>query len=166
MSVRRITDISLLGTFNATRALADLRRAGASEPPGAEDTRRLQRRRPVVKIRRSELRAVIPALVSLGLHFAVVAAAQRGGLEAPAPSGIAIDAAVLDAVREAYEARRVRHAFDAFRFVEGRWPRDMAELEESGVLGSSPLATGGARPYYYMRREGHALLLARERPAR
>ena len=36
MNVRRIIDISLLGTFDATRALAELRRAGLIEPLGVE----------------------------------------------------------------------------------------------------------------------------------
>ncbi len=167
MSVRRIIDISLLGTFEATRALAELRRTGAIEPLTAEATRRLRSRRPVTPLRGSQLRALIPALVALGLLAAVVAAAhQRGAVEPPAAPGIALQTGALAAVREAYELRRLRHAFDTFRFVEGRWPRDLAELEASGLLPPPALTSGAARPYYYAHREADALLLAPGRRAR
>jgi hypothetical protein len=165
MSVRRIIDISLLGTFDATRALAELRRAGMIEPLGAEDTRRLKRRPPPAPLPRPRLRGPIPALVSLGLLVVVAAAAHQQGLVPRAPHAATLEGEALAALREAYETRRVRHALDAFRFVEGRWPRDLGELEASGILAPA-LAADAARPYYYAQRDGKALLLAPERPAR
>jgi hypothetical protein len=165
MTVRRIIDISLLGTFDATRALAELRRAGLIEPLGAADAQRLKRRAPAPAPRqRARPRGVIPALVSLGLLVAVAAAAQQR-LAPPVLSGAPIEGDAFAALRQAYETRRLRHALDAFRFAEGRWPRDLGELEASGIL-PPPLATGAARPYYYSQRDGKALLLAPERPAR
>ena len=59
--------------------------------------------------------------------------------------------------------RRVRHALDAFRLMEGRWPGDLAELERSGLVDGAALASTSARPYYYVQRDGKALLLAPER---
>ncbi len=166
MSVRRIIDISLLGSFDATRALASLRRAGVIELLGAEAARQLQRRlRRGVTLRRSQLRAVLPALACLGLLGVAVGALRQRAPE-PALPGLALEPQAVAAARDAHTARGVRHALDAFRFVEGRWPRHLGELEARGLGVPEPLAGAGARPYYYTHREGAALLLAPERAAR
>jgi hypothetical protein len=165
MTVRRIIDISLLGTFDATRALATLRRAGVIEPLGAEAVRRVQRRlRHSVALDRSQVRGAIPALVCLGLLAAVVLAV---GQRAPvAQSGVALGREAMAAAREAHAARGARHALDAFRFLEGRWPSDLGELREHGLAAPEPLAGPEGPAYYYAHRGGAALLLAPERPAR
>jgi hypothetical protein len=166
MTVRRIIDISLLGTFDATRALAELRRAGAIEPLGAEAVRRVQRKlRQSVKLDRSQVRGAIPALICLGLLAAAVVAVGKRGPQAPA-SGVALASQAVAEARQAHAARGARHALDAFRFLEGRWPADLDELRASGLATPGPLAGPEAHPYYYAHREGAALLLAPERPAR
>jgi Domain of unknown function (DUF4388) len=166
MAVRRIIDISLLGSFDATRALAELRRAGAIEPLDAEDARRLQRRmRRSVKLRRPRVRGVVPALICLALLAAAVVAVARRAPAAPLP-GMAMPRDAVAAARDAYATRGVRHALDAFRFVEGRWPQDLGEVRARGFGVGEALAGPQARPYYYAHREGAALLLAPERAAR
>jgi hypothetical protein len=164
LAVRRIIDLSLLGTFDATRILAELRRASAIEPLDAEGTQRLvRRRRPPVALRRPKLRDAVAAIVPLVL---LLLAAIFANLGAPAPAAerdFPIERGALKAAREAHDARRVRHAVDTFRFLQGRWPRELAELEDRQLLGTRPLARAPAPPYYYAHREGEALLLAPER---
>ena len=159
--VDRIVDLSRLGSFDATRALASLRKAGvveALDPAGAG------RLRPRTRLfDRGQLRAVVPALIGLAL-LAVVSAAANLRPGAPVePRGVAIDRAPLEALRLAHEVRGVRHALDAYRFLDGRWPEALPELAERGLPGAQPLASPGAQAYYYATREGDALLLAPER---
>ena len=62
-----------------------------------------------------------------------------------------------------FEARRLLHAIEANRYISGSWPRDLAQRDETGLLGRETLAPASARPYYYAVREGGVLLLAPER---
>ena len=82
------------------------------------------------------------------------------GIIDKAPSG----KRALAAVQEAYAARRVRSGIESYRFVAGRWPRRLGELEDSGLLDGRELASTRGRPYYYYeQRDGGVLLLAPER---
>jgi hypothetical protein len=166
LSVRRIIDLSLLGTFDATRALAEMRRAGIVEPLDAEGARRAARgtRRKAGPVPRSgQMRGAVTGILALGLLCAVVFAARHPVSTPSSAAGAAIERDALAAAREAHDARRLRHALDVFRFVHGRWPQDLAELESRPLLGPRSLASVEGRPYYYRNRDGNALLLAPER---
>ena len=165
LAVRRVIDLSLLGTFDATRILAELRRARVIEPLSAEGTARLQRRQrklPKVKPDAPTLKSGLLSLIPLSLLLAVTLAPQW--LPAPGPvRGIEIDRGGLEAARHDYEARRLRHALDAFRLVDGRWPSALDEVAQAGWVEAGSLASSGARPYYSKDSAGRALLLAPER---
>ncbi len=163
LAVRRIIDLSLLGTFDATRILADLRRAGAIEPLDSAMLRRLRRRSPGAGRRPLPWRATIAALVPMTLLL-LAAGAARNAPESPVPDGArAIRRGGLAEARALYAERRVRNALATYRFARGSYPDDLRELEETGALPPGTLAAPSGRPYYYARRGGAALLLAPER---
>jgi len=164
ISVRRIIDLSLLGTFDAVRLLAELRRAEVIEPLDGEALRRVQSL-PLKRVgaSRAEVLSWVAGLLPVLLLAGIAALALRGsGPGEPAP-GFALKRAQIEATRAAFDARRVRHALEALRFADGRWPQDLAELERSGLLEAGTLAQRGGAPYYYAVREDGALLLAPER---
>jgi predicted transcriptional regulator len=66
-------------------------------------------------------------------------------------------------VHDDYATLRVSHALEAYRFGVGRWPQQLAQLHERGILTRDQLASDQGRPYYYVERVGGAVLLAPER---
>jgi hypothetical protein len=164
ISVRRIVDLSLLGTFDAVRLLAELRRAEVIEPLDEEALRRVQSLSPH-RIRSgpeqalSWLAGVLPLLLLAG-----IAALALHGVAPRAPAaGFTLPRAPIEANRAAFDARRVRYALEAHRFADGRWPEGLAELERRGILAAGTLAQQRGAAYYYVVREDGALLLAPER---
>ena len=71
--------------------------------------------------------------------------------------------AALEGARDAFAARRVKHALEVYRFTEGRWPGALTALSERGILPGEELATGSGRLYYYARRSDGPVLLAPHR---
>jgi hypothetical protein len=163
--VRRIVDLSLLGSFDAVRLLADMRRCGVIEPlDGAalQALRSLPRLRPALDVGLGlrALAATLPLLLLAGLAaFAV--------LREPAPPAAAaafeLRREPLAQVRAAYLARGARHALEAHRFAAGGWPASLAQLERSGFAPPGRLAGPAAPPYYFAVRKDGAVLLAPER---
>jgi hypothetical protein len=162
LAVRRIIDLSLLGTFDATRVLADMRRVGVIEPLDPDGVRLLRRQRRRIVLPRDSARGWVAALLPLVMLLGLVLASWR-----PAPSvsdfdGFEIERPGLAFMRDAHRVRAAQHALDAFRYLDGRWPEDLAELEARGLLPPA-LASEETHPYYYVVRDGDALLLAAER---
>lgn len=159
---RRIVDLSLLGTFDAMRMLAELRRAQVIEPLDDDAVRRLQSL-PVRRLLmdRAEAASWIAGLVPLLLLGALLVFSP-GGAAPPAPR-FALERAPVEGLRSAYATLRARHALEAHRFAEGRWPERLEELEGNSLLAQGALTPSGGRPYYYVQRESGALLLAPER---
>ena len=162
LGARRVIDLSLLGTFGATRILADLRRAGLIEPLDPEGMRRLRRRRRVPVLRGAPIRGWIAATIPLALLIGLVVAIHAQTSEAPAFRGFAIEHPSLDAIREASSARGAQLALEAYRFQLGHWPDDVSRLEGRGLL-PPELAAPAGRPYYYVRNDHGVRLLAPER---
>jgi hypothetical protein len=163
--VRRIVDLSLLGSFDAVRLLADMRRCGVIEPlDGAalQALRSLPRLRPTLGLGFGlrVLAATLPLALLAGV--AVFAA-----LREPAPPAVAgafeLRREALADVRAAYRSRGARHALEAHRFAAGRWPDSLAQLERSGFVPRGALAAEGAPAYYFAVRKDGAVLLAPER---
>jgi hypothetical protein len=159
LPVRRIVDLSRLGTFDAMRALAGLRSAGVIEPTheaGPAKPRLAPRAgvRPLAQLR-GWLGALIPLTL---LAFAALASLNR---VQPAPAeGFEIHRGAFSAARAAWASRRLRHALDDHRMATGRLPQRLAELRGPAA---GALAGPGAGAYYYAPREAGAVLLAPER---
>ncbi|HEY8154059.1 MAG TPA: DUF4388 domain-containing protein [Myxococcota bacterium] len=159
LAVRRIIDLSRLGTFDATRSLAALTAAGAIEPVAGTGAprRRAAPRSPAFS--RAQLRGWIGGLLPLSLLL-LVAFASMNRIQPAASEGFAIRRDALATARAAYAARRVRHALEDHRMTAGSYPRDLAELR---ALPEDALASPGGATYYYAPRDAGAVLLAPER---
>jgi hypothetical protein len=162
LAVRRIIDLSLLGTFDATRVLADLRRVGVIEPLDADGVRQLRRARRRVSLPRESARGWVAALLPLVILLALVLASRQPPPTPGAFAGFEIRRPGLEFMRDLYRARAARHAVDAYRFLEGHWPENLMQVEARGLLPPA-LASNEGHPYYYVVRDGDALLLAAER---
>jgi hypothetical protein len=164
ISVRRIVDLSLLGTFDAVRLLAELRRAEVIEPLDEEALRQVQSLSSH-PIRASREQAVgwLAGLLPLLLLAGVAALALRGVAPDEPAAGFTLQRASIEANGAAFDTRRVRHALEAYRFVDGHWPEGLSALEQRGVLAAGTLAQHRDAAYYYVVREDGALLLAPER---
>jgi hypothetical protein len=160
-SVRRIIDLSRLGSFDSVRALALLHSARAietvepvaSEPGTQVPTRRLPEF--------GKLAAVFVSLVLLLL--VTVFAQQRLGGNAPEDPFAIQRPNPLEKARRAHEKQRVRNALETYWLRHGRWPEDLGALEREGLLSHRELASEMGRPYYYVNHENGAWLLAPDR---
>ncbi len=159
LAVRRIIDLSRLGTFDAMRILAGLLGAGAIEEIDASGMRRPRAapRRPGVQ--RGRVRGWLGGLLPLSLLVCAAVASVNGIRPAPA-EGFPIHRDALETARAAYATRRLRHALEDHRLHVGSHPRELAELH---ALPDGALASPGGANYYYAPREDGAVLLAPER---
>ncbi len=163
LSARRVIDLSRLGTFDGTRILADLRRLDLIRPLNAEGLQHLRRRARLSVGRSDRVRAAVAALLPLMLLTGTAVLARLNAPVAEEGQGFAIERADLDRARDAYASRRIRNALEAYRFSQGQWPGELADLEEFGLIGSHALAPPPGRPYYYARRSDGIVLLPPER---
>ncbi|MGH0034333.1 MAG: DUF4388 domain-containing protein [Myxococcota bacterium] len=163
LSVRRVIDLSRLGTFEGTRILADLRRAGVIGPVDARIVRRLSQSesdwKPVFQRVRWAVAVCVPLLV-LGFATALTFGADGPLARIPVASppdrpGWAIPRDPVETSRQAFQVRRLRNALETRRYLEGDWPASLA--------GVAALTPSEAAAYYYVRREDDILLLAPQR---
>jgi len=160
LPVRRIIDLSMLGTFDSVRALAQLHRLQVTEAVKIETQAPAVEADPE-RVRRPRRFGALAALASIAVLAGVATgiALHGGSTEPPDPFAIRRPA-VLDVARSIHEKHRVRHALEAYWFSEGRWPASLAELEGAGYISDRELASENGRPYYFAIRENGAWLLA------
>jgi hypothetical protein len=163
LRARRIIDLSRLGSFDATRALADLHAAGVIVPRDPESLQRSRRRSRPKVLPRADARSWVATLVPLLLLGLVTAAIHWRNTTSPTPGVFPIPASPLALVHDDYATLRVSHALEAYRFGVGHWPRTLAQLSVRGILTPDRLASEQGRPYYYVERAEGAVLLAPER---
>jgi hypothetical protein len=159
LAVRRIIDLSRLGTFDATRILAGLCAAHAIEPVEGAGARRRRAAPRSSGLTLAQVRGWLGGLLALSLLM-LVAFASMNRIQPSAVEGFAIRRDALETARAAYAARRIRHALEDHRMAEGSYPRNLAELR---ALPEDALASPGGATYYYAPREAGAVLLAPER---
>ncbi len=163
LTVRRIVDLSRLGTFEGSRILSRLRQTGVIEPIDAEVLATThQRRRP---------RAFASTELGLGIAVAgmpfvllfLMAWLALGAVGSPAPAGLTFPGPDPQRRAEiAFDTRRLRHLVEAYRFATGHWPHGLEDLTARGWLPADALAAAEEHPYYYVRRGDAALVLAPE----
>ncbi len=162
LSVRRIVDLSRIGTFEATRALAELRQAGVidavavSKKKAPRASLGARRRRPILPMLRAALATALP-LAALG-YLAMTSlerATPTGGLP-----GSALPARSVEQFGGRYEAELIRNRLETHFFETGRYPARLEELlaSDSGWLES--LAPSRLGDYYYRVRGDDVVLLA------
>ena len=165
LTAQRIIDLSRLGLFDATRALAELHHHDIIAPLSKRQAARARRRsgesarRPVVESVRGPLAAAFPIALLAGLVSLILNQAP------PDPGTVVfpIERAPLAEARQVFESRRLEHVLEAERLLSGSWPQSLEGPDPTGLLGGSDLTPRGAAPYYYARRGDGMILLA---PAR
>jgi len=161
LNVRRIIDLSRLGTFEATRALAELRQAGVIELTS------LKKRAPRRSRSSSRPIQILPALrVALlsVLPFVVLGFMALSALQQASPAGELPGAAIPErfAVQfgRRYETELIRGLVEARFFEKGVYPSALEEIAAEAVLGSRSLTKSRLADYYYEVRGNEVVLLA------
>jgi hypothetical protein len=163
LSVRRIIDLARLGTFDGTRALADLRGTDVIRPAPSEGVRTLRRHAAALRSPRVAGRGMLKAVGTLTPLLVLCAVALSTHGPAPAPEMPSVEGQSLARLREDYATRRVRHAIDAYRITTGRWPESLEALAHGGYVDGEVLAAPEGRPYYSAHRDAGVVFLAPER---
>jgi hypothetical protein len=163
LSVRRVIDLSLLGAFEAVRALAQLHTNRVIETVEFASPISVAEGEP--KIASSRSRFWIHSAVAvplIALLFVTLLIHLQGNSGTPDVFSIRRPTA-FEGARQAHEKQRIRHALEIYRFDRGKWPRNLEELESEGLLSREALASETGRPYYYSNRADGAWLLAPDR---
>ncbi len=165
MSLRRVIDLSRLGLFDATRAIADL--ADARLISAVE--RKNKVRKPEAGTGRGPgaaqhaLRAVAAAVPIALLAAVVLWIGQLGTGATERIEAFPIERHVLDDAHAMFEKRRIRHVLEAYRYRTGAWPDGLEELDGERWIAADAMAGDPAAAYYYARGESNIVLVARER---
>ncbi len=160
LTARRIIDLSRLGTFEATRILADLHSANMITPVIGKPARKAAmpeiERTPILERLHVAAATIVPVALLAGLVW--MSFVGRG---APTQlTGHAVPSSPLADVRQDFELRRLRHAIETRRMITGEWPAGLDERGEPSASGAFALTDSETSPYYYRHRDGGILLLA------
>jgi hypothetical protein len=165
LTAQRVIDLSRIGLFDATRALAELHSHGVIAPLSRGRARAARRGRktdrplrPVVEKARWWLAAAFPIVVLSGLVSMIHSQQQPAQVGPPV---FPITRAPLMDARQVFQKRAVRHALEAQHLLSGSWPTDLSGPDRTGLLEADALTQSDA--YYYARRGNGIVLLAPER---
>jgi hypothetical protein len=160
LSVRRIIDLSRLGTFDATRTLAELRQAGVIDL-GATKKRRTK---PALSV--ATRRNWIPGLrVAAGAILPFLALGYMLVLTFPelspviARAGAAIPERHSEQMGRRFETELVRQLVEERMFETGAYPTALFEIEERAAQQSDSLTSLRLSAYYYAVRDDEVVLL-------
>lgn len=161
LSVRRVIDLSRLGTFDATRALAELRQAGVIDETS-------QKKRAPRRSRRSSrpiqilpgLRVVLAsALPFVALGFIALSALSQAG-PAGELTGSTIPERFAHQLGRRFETELIRGLVEAHFFETGAYPTALEEIAAEAVQRSHSLTRSHLADYYYAVRGDEVILLA------
>jgi hypothetical protein len=160
-SVRRVIDLSRLGTFLGMRIFVDLARDGWIEAllELDGDATHVFGRRSGLQRRRGAV-AVLP-FVALGLLLLLALA--RTPPSAPGAATLPIPRSAIADARAGAEMLRVRHLALAASLAQGRAIDSLAELPAWPNGTASALTAEASADYYLAHRDGGTLILAPER---
>ena len=162
-SVRQIIDRSRLGTFVASRILADLRRAGLVDGVSPALRRGGKIRRAGAMRVFGFARLALAAGVPLILLASVTAGLFLQRLDTRSWRGQAIAYRPLEEARAQFARQRLHNLLEARRHGTGRWPHSLDFLSQ-GMWGEEEgLTQESGSAYYYMRRGDGIVLLAPRR---
>ena len=157
-TVQDLVDRSLLGEFDTCNALGGLLDKGAAAIVGRRKLDSAGRIPVVDRPRGQALRLMGGLLVSLSVLVVSGAAIVILGLGAeaavsvrdvrPSSTGTAQDAL------STHRATRLARGAEVFFLRHGRWPKDLAELASSGLVGDSDLRDPRGRPFGWSLRDG------------
>jgi hypothetical protein len=158
LTVRRIIDLSRLGTFEATRILAELRRNSVIAPlEDKQVPKPAKRSRPPIA-----LGAMLRWSFAMALPLALLGLIVAAGVEMRPTIALASEVPVVrtpfEDARVGFERMRLQNALEAQRFLTGKWPRDLSDAAVLAPLGDFAMAPPDLPAYYY-RQRGHGVLL-------
>ncbi len=161
LSVRRVIDLSRLGTFEATRALAELRQAGVISPTtpqkrASRKSRRSLRGRQILPLLRVALASVAP-FVALAF-IATSALPQR--VPTDALTGSPIPERFSRHLGQRFETDLIRGLVEAHLFETGAYPVALEEIASQAAHESRSLTKSRLADYYYQVRGDEVVLLA------
>jgi hypothetical protein len=161
LSVRRVVDLSRLGTFEATRALAELRQAGVIDLVTLKKRvprrpRRSFRPAQILPSLRVALGSVLP-FVALGLML--ITAYGETSLASAFP-GSAIPERLASQLGRRFESNLVRELVEARFYETGAYPADLDEIATEAALESRSLTPSRLADDYYVVRDDEVVLLA------
>lgn len=161
LSVRRIIDLSRLGTFDATRALAELRQAGVIDLASPIERASLGSLRSPRSIQiLPALRAAMATLLPfIALGFMASSILQHAG-PAGDLAGSAIPERFTHQIGRRFETELVRGLVETHFFETGRYPIVLEEIAEEAVLERRSLTKSRLADYYYAVRDDEVVLLA------
>ncbi len=157
LSVRRVIDLSRVGTFEATRALAELRQAGVIDvetaaPRKARRPKRSGARIPVLSLLRAALATALPFVLLGALGFQVMQRTDStGGLP-----GASIPPRLSDQFGARHESELIRRQLEVHHFAHGQYPERLDAL----ASGLPSLTQARLAAYYYAVRDDEVVLLA------
>lgn len=158
LSVRRIVDLSRIGTFEATRVLAELRQAGLIEI-ATQEARRAPRRSVSPKSAMPSLRAAVatavPFVVLAGLTGVAM---ERSGAEGALP-GSPIPDRVLHRIGAESEAELLRNLVELHFFETGAYPDRLEAVSAQASAADRSLTPARLAEYYYAVRDDEVVLL-------
>lgn len=155
-SVRRVIDLSRLGTFLGMRIFVELARAGWIEPLRDEAAAGEGGAAARGRVWLAAVRAAPFAALALLAALALSGGAGSGGGAPPARAPLAV-------ARSGWDAVRVRHLALAASLAQGRPPASVAEIPAWPDGRGAALTPEAAAAYYLAHRDGAALVLAPER---
>ena len=163
--VRRVVDLSRLGSFEGARWLTRFRRAGLIERVAPAEVAKKQRRRVTegLTLGRGVLGALLALLPWLLLGSVVLRIAQLPGV-APSGAETLAQRALRQEAETSFETLRLRNLADAYRYARGSWPTGPTDLRRffHEVRRQQPLAPLDPREYYFAQRGDSFLVLAPE----
>jgi len=159
LSVRRIIDLSRVGTFDGTRYLVGLLDAGVIEPVKSVAAAPKVAGEPRFAMLVAAVRWSLAAALPMALLGLIAWASGQQLLAPPLVQGTRVDALALDRAVASFETRRLRHALEAHRHLWSSWPEDLAAVDRTGWDGPAVLAASEAGSYYYRRRGDGVLVL-------
>jgi hypothetical protein len=157
LTLQRVIDLSHLGTFEASRILAELIGAGVVEAV----KRKEQRPKPTHAGQEMPRGSAIAGALVLGM-LALVAVVLHQRAPAPLP-GSSVGPGAFETTREATEALRMRNTLGAWRAGHGAWPERLDVLADDGWVERAALTSPTGAPYYYRRSADGVVLLSPER---
>lgn len=154
-NVRRVIDLSRLGTFGAMRTLVHLARAGWIEPVRAS---RDATGRGSAAVLASETRRRAALAAPFALLVVLAALAWSRGAHEPEP--LAIRASALEQARTRMETTRWRSLLLAHRLATGRWAGGLDEVAQWAGAPSPALTRSERGAYHVGRRAEGPVVLA------
>jgi hypothetical protein len=160
LPVRRVIDLSRLGTFEGTRLLASCVDAGLLEPGRVGSLPAGWMLWPEGSGQGHGLRAF--AEIALPLLALLLVVSTLGTSAVPPTRGESwpIPRTDLEGAAEVEHMRALRKLAEVFHLMESRWPVTLEELPARGLVDSKALASPRGRPYHSKGPDGELVLLA------